>query len=118
MRVIKKGKGLCPPHEGQLRDEVVEALADYLRTFVAADFNARAFYQKSCAPCHGRAGRGDGPLAATLPTPPTAFAKVGYVLDEKTAYEVIKNGRNGCPAWGKVLTDIQIQLMIKYLKKF
>ncbi len=31
-------------------------------------------FAKSCAPCHGATGLGDGPQAGDLPIPPTAFA--------------------------------------------
>jgi high-affinity iron transporter len=33
----------------------------------------RALYQQACAACHGTAGRGDGPVAATLNPPPSDF---------------------------------------------
>ena len=33
----------------------------------------RALYAEQCAACHGVAGRGDGPVAATLDPPPTDF---------------------------------------------
>lgn len=29
------------------------------------------YASNGCASCHGRSGRGDGPMAATLPAPPT-----------------------------------------------
>ncbi len=116
--VIRNGKSLCPPHGSKINEEAIDALADYITTLVALDFDARAFYAKRCAPCHGPRGRGDGPLAETFDPPPTNFARVGYSLNEQEAFAVIKNGKNGCPAWGKKLSDLQIEAMIEYLKRF
>lgn len=69
-------------------------------------------YQRYCAPCHGREGRGDGPLAGTLEPKPsdlTQFrARLGgsYSLDQLT--QVIDGRRtlrvhstNPMPTWGE-----------------
>src|SRR5512137_720987 len=36
--------------------------------------SGKDLYAQNCAPCHGTTGNGDGPSAAGLSVPPTAFA--------------------------------------------
>jgi mono/diheme cytochrome c family protein len=43
----------------------------------AADFG---LYERHCAFCHGSEGRGDGPAAARLPTPPADFTSGNFKL--------------------------------------
>jgi copper transport protein len=76
-------------------------------------------YQANCVQCHGAAGRGDGPLAASF-TPPaadftTAHAKLH--LDGEF-FNWIKFGKppTAMPAFGDEFTDDQIWDIINYLR--
>ena len=76
-------------------------------------------YAESCAPCHGKTGRGDGPSASGLPNPPTAFVNPEPLrgLSPQTMFNVIKNGRieRGMPPWKNRLSDDAIWAVIAYL---
>ena len=76
-------------------------------------------YAESCAPCHGDTGQGDGPSAAGLPNPPTAFVNPEPLraLSPQTMFDVIKNGRieRGMPPWKNRLSDEAIWSVIAYL---
>jgi mono/diheme cytochrome c family protein len=80
-----------------------------------------AVYQKSCAHCHGAAGKGDGTVAAQMPTKPSNLA------DEKwengsTDGEIFLSIRDGVapkmamkPFKGKI-TDQDIWNIVNYIR--
>lgn len=51
-------------------------------------------YQKTCAPCHGPGGKGDGPAAAALNPKPRDHTNGTYMdkLTNRHIYTVVKNG--------------------------
>lgn len=67
-------------------------------------------FQTSCASCHGAAGKGDGPIATQLKTPPpdlTVLAKKnGGVFPFAKVYDMIEgadvasHGTREMPVWG------------------
>ncbi len=70
-------------------------------------------YAVHCASCHGREGRGDGPVAASLDPPPpdltTLASRPGGRFDETTLlgvidgrYAVAAHGPREMPVWGAV----------------
>jgi len=61
---------------------------------------AFATWVKSCVPCHGRIGRGDGPTAAALPMPDFSSADFQRRrTDEALALAVVKGTARGMPAF-------------------
>lgn len=80
-----------------------------------AEFDAKAFYVKSCAACHGNDGKGgDGIMG--IPN----FADAGWHQrhpDEKMR-EVIVKGKGQMPSFKDKLTDDQLQAVIGYIRKF
>jgi mono/diheme cytochrome c family protein len=75
-------------------------------------------YGTNCAPCHGAAGKGDGPTAAGLDVKPTAFADYAAIADLPLTewFGVAKNGRMDrmMPPWGQRLNDQQIWDTVGY----
>lgn len=64
-----------------------------------------------CAPCHGRAGKGDGPVAAALKTPPADLTRIStrnsgvFPADRVRRFvtsgaEVPAHGSSAMPVWG------------------
>ncbi|RLT35923.1 MAG: hypothetical protein DWI57_15340 [Chloroflexi bacterium] len=78
----------------------------------------RALFAENCAACHGETGRGDGPTAASLPGPPTAFADPNAVWERSPAelFHTAKFGRieKLMPPWGNRLSDGQIWNAVAY----
>ena len=78
----------------------------------------RASYVQNCAPCHGILGNADGPTAADLPSPATAFADPAAVreLSPGMLFHTTKYGRLEAlmPPWGNQLTDSQIWNTVAY----
>ncbi len=79
-------------------------------------------YQKTCAPCHGPRGKGDGPAAAALNPKPRDHTNGAYMdkLTNRHIYLVIKNGgaQFGYPTMPAQpqLTDDQVVQLIAYVR--
>ncbi|MFN8532580.1 MAG: FixH family protein [Dehalococcoidia bacterium] len=77
-----------------------------------------AFYQETCAGCHGPKGKGDGPLARGLSRKPADLTQhVDYHPDGQF-YLWVANGIPGTPmlAWGNQYTPEEIWDLVNYLK--
>jgi mono/diheme cytochrome c family protein len=78
----------------------------------------QASYLENCAPCHGEQGLGDGPTAASLPSPPTVFADPAAIWHRSPAelFHTTKFGRIEAlmPPWQNRLTDEQIWQTVAY----
>jgi mono/diheme cytochrome c family protein len=72
----------------------------------------RASYLENCAPCHGEQGLGNGPTAADLPDPATAFADKAAIWELSPAmlFHTTKFGRleKLMPPWSNRLDDSEI----------
>jgi hypothetical protein len=75
--------------------------------------SGEALYTRYCASCHGPTGKGDGPVAASLRTPPTDLttlaARAGGQFDEAEVMAAIDgrravagHGTRQMPVWGAV----------------
>ena len=86
----------------------------------------REVYSHYCAICHGDEGNGNGFNSAQLELPPRNFTDQKFwkqVTDERLSLTVSQGGpavgkSNLMPAWGKTLTDQQIQDVIAWLHTF
>jgi copper transport protein len=77
----------------------------------------RIIFLRSCSMCHGESGRGDGPLAATLPLKPAnLYDHVPYHPDQ-FFFSVITNGLSGVmPAFGSSLSEEDRWNVLNYLR--
>jgi mono/diheme cytochrome c family protein len=87
---------------------------------VAADpvAHGKQIYMARCALCHGPEGKGDGPAAAGLNPKPRNHTDGTYMRSrtDDELLQVIRNGKGGMPAWGSVLSDQEIQDVLKYVR--
>lgn len=90
---------------------------------VEAVARGAAHYARDCAACHGDAGRGDGPLAATLVRwPPTVVGPLlGHRLDGELFWRVqhgmhTRDGTQTMPGFEARLTDADTWAILDYLK--
>jgi mono/diheme cytochrome c family protein len=77
-------------------------------------------YQATCVQCHGVAGRGDGPAAASFSPPAADFTTAHAKLHlDGEFFNWIKNGKppTAMPAFGDQFTDEQIWDIINYLRE-
>lgn len=78
----------------------------------------RDVYRARCAACHGPEGRGNGPAAAAMNPRPTDFAVVAQrqATTDSSVADVIEHGRRSMPAFGRMLTRVQMDSLVGYVK--
>ena len=87
--------------------------------------DGRQMFATYCAPCHGKAGRGDGPAAASLNPRPanlTEFAKKhGSTFSEKDFQDRLQgmtmspaHGNSEMPVWGPIFAQLGDEPMRVY----
>lgn len=78
--------------------------------------SGRVLYQIHCQGCHGKSGRGDGPMAEALETAPSDLTRLSRENDSKFPYdevfevidgreEVRAHGTREMPVWGITFQD-------------
>ncbi len=73
-------------------------------------------YGQRCLSCHGPSGRGDGPVAASLPVHVPDFKDT---IERKNVFQIrkiIKKGKGVMPAFQPALEKYQIQDMVRFVR--
>ncbi|MEW8229793.1 MAG: c-type cytochrome [Candidatus Thiodiazotropha endolucinida] len=78
-------------------------------------------YDNNCAACHGRTGKGDGPLAAVLNLQPKDHTDSAEMNKHPNSHmvEIVTNGTPGkslMPGWKDMLTKAEIEGVVSYLR--
>jgi mono/diheme cytochrome c family protein len=78
----------------------------------------KVVYMARCALCHGPEGKGDGPAAAALNPKPRNHTDGAYMnaQTDEQLLNVIHNGKGGMPAWKAVLSEQEMQDVLKYVR--
>jgi len=113
----------------------MEAVRDLLKKNLGNDYNkplaqasqniiarGKKLYLKSCVSCHGTAGKGDGPVAASLQTQPADFSDAHHAnyYSERGRLWIIRNGVPKTPMVGvvKTLGKHGTQQVYSYIRSF
>ena len=72
-----------------------------------------------CALCHGPDGHGNGPGSAALNPKPRNFHDKAYMSTRTDAQllEVIHNGKGAMPKWGAILSEAEINAVLKHIRE-
>lgn len=75
-------------------------------------------YAARCVLCHGPEGKGDGPASAALNPKPRNHTDGVYMKSrtDEDLLAVIRDGKGAMPAWKSVLTEQEIQDVLKYVR--
>jgi mono/diheme cytochrome c family protein len=79
----------------------------------------KTLYEEECARCHGQSGKGDGPDAATLTSPPNDFTNQAFMAQNSAAglYQAITYGvQSDMPAFSDALDDDERWSLASYLR--
>lgn len=81
------------------------------QTFVSADYSGAELFQRFCSACHGSAGHGDGPVAATMAVAVPDLTRLSARRDGEFPHQEIRDivdgrsplvahGTRSMPVWG------------------
>lgn len=73
-------------------------------------------YIERCSACHGREGKGDGPVGSSLDPAPKDLRLFLAGRDDQELHWVIRQGKGVMPAFGRVLTEDEIRDLAFYLR--
>lgn len=81
-------------------------------------------YEKTCAMCHGKTGKGDGPTAAVLNPKPRNHTDGVYMnaLKDDYIFKIVKEGGASVgksqlmPAWAAQIKDDEIRNVVAYIR--
>ena len=73
-------------------------------------------YSQRCASCHGSGGRGDGQIAASLPTPPPDFRETVQRKSNSQIRKVIAEGKGSMPAFDPALRPSEVNDMLQMVR--
>jgi len=88
--------------------------------FGADPATGKKVYTDKCLKCHGEKGRGDGPRAYDLSKKPADYTdkeKMSKFTDADLK-KVTKDGKKPMPAFGKKLSEEEIDGVIAYIRTF
>lgn len=101
-----------------LEVEPGRTLANPVERTEASVERGAALFGANCASCHGAEGRGDGPLAETLPAPPANFSVHVPFHPDGVLYAWISEGiaGTGMPAWEGALSEQERWDLVNFLR--
>ena len=76
----------------------------------------RQLYQVNCWQCHGKRGKGDGPLANSLPTPAPALSKRFEKSDYSKMARLILDGKGDMPGFSEVMDRHEARRILIWLE--
>jgi mono/diheme cytochrome c family protein len=107
----------------QTKSWVAPANAKTMKNPVAtSDVSVKAgqtLFVRTCTPCHGKTGLGDGVKSKSLKVIPTDFTKAAFTsqADGEMFYKT-KTGKGEMPKYEGKLTDDDIWNLVNYMRTF
>ena len=104
---------------------VLAALGLYLYTLpfkvLSTDVvNGKVKYEQQCLSCHGKNGRGDGPLAASMPKKPndinTKFKTTWKPDNRLTRRILVGKPKTGMPGFKGILSEKDAEDILTYVR--
>ncbi len=106
-----------------MKKTMIFTLALLSAALIARADNAKATWDKDCAMCHGKDGRGSTPAGKHLGAPDFEDAKVQKSFTDEQAVKdiqdgIVKDGHRKMKAYKDQLSDTDIHELVKYLRAF
>ena len=86
--------------------------------------DARALWEKTCASCHGKDGKGDTKMGRKVDVKDYTDAKVQGAFTDEQAIKAVKEGikddkgKERMKPYGELLSDEEIKSLVAYLRAF
>jgi cbb3-type cytochrome c oxidase subunit III len=112
-------RGVHPLHYGTTPDEAMRAgreLSAPPSPAVVLERGARV-YQIYCQPCHGAAGKGDGPVAMRgFPPPPSFLAEHAVHLADGQMFHTVTYGQKNMPSYASQVSPEDRWRVVAYVR--
>jgi mono/diheme cytochrome c family protein len=111
-------RGYYPFHYGSGEQEAVRAGLELRNPFHSTQRTldeGKALFQTYCMVCHGVAGRGDGPIAGKIPTPPSYVSDRLMQFPPGRIFYVISKGTGKMPSYATQLTADERWKIVTYV---
>ncbi len=84
-----------------------------------AQASPESTYVKLCASCHGKQGKGDGPVADALNPRPVDLTDSGFQASrtDQQLIEVITRGKKTMPGYKGRLSEARIRALVQYIRE-
>jgi mono/diheme cytochrome c family protein len=112
-------RGYQPFHYGKGETEAARAGAELTNPFhptPAVLAKGKALYETYCLVCHGEQGKGDGPIAAKIPPPPSYKSDRLMSYRPGRIFHVITMGANKMPSYAVQLTPDERWQVAAYVR--
>ncbi|HEY8225385.1 MAG TPA: cytochrome c [Pyrinomonadaceae bacterium] len=86
-------------------------------TVMQKDTDASVLFEKHCDTCHGKDGQAKTFKAKFNHARNLTDAKWQSEVTDERLFNSITNGKGKMPAWGKKLTEAQINSLVAYVRK-
>lgn len=80
------------------------------------EFDASVLFEKQCGTCHGKDGRAKTFKAKFNHARNLTDAKWQEEVSDERIFNSITNGKGKMPAWGKKLSETQINALVAYVR--
>ncbi len=102
---------------------ILAALAFAVPAMQADEAKAKANFEKYCAGCHGKDGKGETPLGKRLEARDFSDAKVLQTIKEADMFKAVKEGlKKGdkvlMKPYNDKMTDAEIKEVVAYMRTF
>jgi mono/diheme cytochrome c family protein len=110
------------PNATMANEAEIDGLAQHLRQFPTRSWEeitrGEQVYDSLCLSCHGVYGRGDGPLAKTLPTPPRDLLAPPYQqqMTDEALFQIISEGKGAMPGSAEVLSVDERNAVVRFVR--
>ncbi len=111
-------RGYQPFHYGAGEEEALRAgreLTNPLPVTARTLEEGKALYETYCLVCHGAQGRGDGPIAGKIPTPPAYRSERVIGFPPGRLFHVVTLGSGRMPAYAAQLTADERWKVVTYV---
>jgi mono/diheme cytochrome c family protein len=112
-------RGFRPIHYGAGEGEAARAGEELQNPFRATPDvvrDGKALYVTYCLVCHGAEGKGDGPLAGKIPTPPSYTSERVYAFPPGRIFYVVTNGFGKMPSYASQLSASERWKVVTYVR--
>jgi mono/diheme cytochrome c family protein len=113
-------RGYHPFHYGTGEAEAIRAGVELRNPYAAAPAALRqgkALFETYCLICHGPEGKGDGPIAGKIPTPPSYLSDRLLGFPPGRIFHVVTMGTSKMPSYAPQLTEDERWKIVAYVRQ-